>query len=108
VLQQHAVGLAATYKKDKAEWQKAAADLRQPFWDWGRNAVPPDEIIFLQKLAIIKPNGAKAQVDNPFLRYIFRPVEPTFTGPYRAWQATVRHPATAAPDAPSDVPTLRA
>ncbi|KAF8988417.1 hypothetical protein BDQ17DRAFT_1374127, partial [Cyathus striatus] len=48
ILHERAKAIADTYTVNKASWQAAANALRQPFWDWARNAVPPAQVISLQ------------------------------------------------------------
>jgi len=108
IIQAHAVQIADTYQTpDAADWKKAAADLRQPFWDWASNSVPPDEIISLEQVSIVVPNGDTISVQNPFLRYRFHPIEPTFPPPFHSWPTTLRHPTSSRPDAQSNVAQLR-
>lgn len=38
---------------DKNDWVQAANDLRQPFWDWGLDELPPPEIISDEYVPII-------------------------------------------------------
>ncbi|KAG8919124.1 hypothetical protein FRC02_001863 [Tulasnella sp. 418] len=79
VLHDHAVKIAAKYKGDnKDEWKKAAQDLRAPYWDWASEAVPPPEVIELDKLNIVHSDGKKKAVDNPLLTYKFNP-RPSFS-----------------------------
>ncbi|KAG8922053.1 hypothetical protein FRC02_012164, partial [Tulasnella sp. 418] len=79
VLQGHAVRIADTYTTpDKQEWLQAAIDLRAPYWDWASEAVPPPEVIELQQLNIILPDGTEGPIDNPLLTYRFNP-RPSFS-----------------------------
>jgi len=108
IIQQRAVGIANKYTTpDAADWQKAAADLRQPFWDWASNIVPPDEVISLEKVSIITSDGTSSLVDNPFFRYRFHPIEPTFPAPYIKWPTTLRYATSSAASAHSDVALLK-
>jgi Common central domain of tyrosinase len=114
LLQQHAVEIAKGYQ-DQARWSLAAQNLRAPYWDWATNIVPPPEVISLEYLDIIKPEGKKS-VPNPLLRYKFKPVDPSFellsraTGiAYKDWQTTIRHPRDqdlSNPDAKTNVQLL--
>jgi tyrosinase len=97
LLQQHAVKIAKGYQ-DQARWSLAAENLRAPYWDWATNIVPPPEVISLEYLDIIKPEGKKS-VPNPLLRYKFKPVDPSFellsraTGiAFKDFQTTIRNP----------------
>jgi len=108
VIQQHAVDIASKYTTpDAADWKQAAADLRQPFWDWASNIIPPDEVIALAKVTIITANGASTSVDNPFLRYRFHPIEPTFPPPFINWPTTLRYPTSSGSNAQSNVNQLK-
>lgn len=75
-LHQHAVDIAETYKPEiRPEWQKAAADLRLPFWDWARNPLPPKRFYDHREwseVTIIHPDGTKGLVKNPLLGYQFK------------------------------------
>ncbi|KAJ7501098.1 tyrosinase [Mycena galericulata] len=105
-LQDAAIAIAATYTANQTQFQAAALQLRQPYWDWASNAVPPPEVISLDQVSIIAPNGQTIQVDNPLRRYIFHPIDPSFPPPYDAWQTTLRQPDTTDPDATDDVALL--
>ncbi|KAJ6619317.1 photo-regulated tyrosinase [Mycena sp. CBHHK59/15] len=105
-LQTAAISIAATYTVDQDRFKKAAMDLRQPYWDWARKSVPPAEVISLDKVSIIAPNGQKTQVNNPLRRYAFHPIDPSFSDPYSGWKTTLRHPDSMEPDAKDDVEEL--
>ncbi|KAJ7269098.1 tyrosinase [Mycena rebaudengoi] len=105
-LQKAAIQIAATYTVDQARFQQAALALRQPYWDWAQNSVPPPEVISLEKVSIIAPNGQKTQVNNPLRRYTFHPIDPSFPDPYSGWKTTLRFPDTMDPDATDDVQQL--
>ncbi|KAF8903867.1 tyrosinase [Gymnopilus junonius] len=107
LIQQHALEVAATYTVDQASWKQAALDLRQPFWDWAKNAVPPDEVIALKQVSITGPNGKKVTVDNPLYHYKFHPIDSSFPEPYSGWQTTLRQPNSTQPDATDNVPRLK-
>ena len=95
MLQGHAAKIAEQYTTESAEWRQAAAELRQPFWDWAASdqAVLPDEIIRLNKLVIrAKPDGKPTEVDNPFLAYKFKTIIPGCAPPFDKWHTTLRHP----------------
>lgn len=106
VLQNYAKDIAKTYKIDQAQWEKAAADLRQPFWDWAKNTLPPPEVISLDKVTITTPDGLRAEVDNPLRRYRFHPIDASFPDPYDNWATTLRHPTTDGSDAQDNVQSL--
>ncbi|KAJ7658138.1 common central domain of tyrosinase-domain-containing protein [Mycena polygramma] len=106
-LQTAAMKIAATYTVDQACFKQAALNLRQPYWDWSLNAVPPAEVIALKKVTIITPNGQKTHVDNPLYCYTFHPIDPSFPPPFSNWTTTLRQPSTNAPDAEDDVSDLR-
>ena len=107
ILQKHAIDIAETYTVDKQRWQQVAADLRQPFWDWARNSVPPAEVISLTQVTITTPDGKRTKVDNPLFHYAFHPIEPSFPDPYINWQTTFRHPTTLDADAKDNVAELK-
>jgi tyrosinase len=90
-LQQAALGIAQQYA-DQDHWTAVARNLRVPFWDWASSSVPPDEVIALENVNIITPDGNQNAVPNPFLRYSFNPIDPSFTSPWDQYQTTVRHP----------------
>jgi len=106
-LHEHAQRIAATYTVDQNDWKQAAANLRQPFWDWALNSTPPDEVIALKQVVITGPNGNQIQVDNPLYHYKFHPIDPSFPAPFSNWQTTLRRPADTSPDATDDVAALR-
>jgi len=71
--------------------------LRQPYWDWGFELTPPDELLTKTEVDIVNYNGLKTKVPNPLLRYHFHPVDPSFnTGDpnfrLRNSPVTVRNP----------------
>lgn len=92
VLQQHALEIANTYQVNKQHWVTVAQNLRAPYWDWATNSVPPDEVISLETVNIITPDGRKTSVANPLLKYTFNPIDPSFPAPYKYWKTTIRHP----------------
>ncbi|KAH9952079.1 photo-regulated tyrosinase [Amylocystis lapponica] len=108
VLQQHAINIAKKYTTESSAWNLAALNLRAPYWDWAYQVVPPPEVISLEKVKIITPtsHGQMVSVDNPLIRYIFKPIEPSFPSPASAWPTTLRYPTSAAVDATSDVTKL--
>jgi len=97
--------IAQKYSTDQDSWIQAAASLRQPYWDWARNAVPPPEVISLQQVTITTPNGRKA-VDNPLIRYKFHPIDQSFPDPYDQWRTTLRQPNSTGPNAKDNVTRL--
>lgn len=108
-LQSHALEIAKLYTVDKDRWIAEATQFRVPYWDWASQAVPPDEVIRQQQVAIITPdsNGKKVLVPNPFLHYTFHPVDPSFEKPFASWRTTLRHPKPVnSPNAKSDVDEL--
>jgi len=108
ILQQRAKDIADTYScRDKADWQEAACNLRQPFWDWARNTIPPDEVIALKQVIITGPNGKPVTVDNPLYNYKFHPIDPSFPDRFKSWPTTLRRPATDDPNATDDVAALK-
>lgn len=82
----------------------AARNLRQPFWDWAKYPLPPDEVISLKQVSITGPKGRKIVVDNPLYSYGFHPVDPSFPNPFNVWKSTFRYPTAEATD---DVSALK-
>ncbi|KAJ3505393.1 hypothetical protein NLJ89_g7442 [Agrocybe chaxingu] len=107
IVQKNAEAIAATYRVDQAAWKQAASDLRQPYWDWAANAIPPDEVIALKQVSITGPNGNKITVDNPLYNYRFHPIDPSFPAPYNGWATTLRQPTSTRPNATDNVARLR-
>ncbi|KAI9508872.1 photo-regulated tyrosinase [Russula earlei] len=107
VLQQHALDIAKTYQ-DQRRWVGAAQNLRAPYWDWAIKTVPPPEVISLETVDIITPDGKTTNVPNPLLKYTFKPVDSSFPNPWRSWKTTIRHPDNPrSPNAATDVQGLR-
>ena len=108
-MHQHAEKIAARYTVDKEDWEKAALNLRQPFWDWAVNAILPDEVIELKQVTITGPDGCQIKVNNPFLGYKFHPIpnHESFGPPHGHWQTTLRHPTSPNADATDDIPRLK-
>jgi len=97
ILQAAAVEIAAKFTVDKEEWAQAAQDLRQPYWDWGFQFVPPEELISKKDVEIVDYDGKKIPVPNPILRYGFHPVDPSFDDSDQRFKlrnssVTVRYP----------------
>lgn len=107
ILQNYAAQVANTYTVDTAAWQQAAADFRQPYWDWATNSVPPAQVISMDQVTITGPNGKKISVSNPLKRYAFDPIDPSFPPPYDKWNTTLRQPDTTSPGATDDVTRLK-
>jgi tyrosinase len=109
VLQKHATDIAAKYTVNKDRYQKAAANLRAPYWDYSSpgKAVPPEEVISLQQVTITGPDGKRVAVNNPLLRYRFNPVDPSFPAPFRNFPATIRRPTSSNSNATDNIPQLR-
>nr|BAF74396.1 tyrosinase [Pholiota nameko] len=108
ILHKHVQDIAATYTtSDKAAWVQAAANLRQPYWDWAANAVPPDQVIASKKVTITGSNGHKVEVDNPLYHYKFHPIDSSFPRPYSEWPTTLRQPNSSRPNATDNVAKLR-
>ncbi|KAH9986652.1 tyrosinase [Russula vinacea] len=106
LLQQNALNIAKQYQ-DQQRWLGAAQNLRAPYWDWATNSVPPPEVISLQTVDIITPDGNTTTVQNPLLQYPFHPIDPSFPAPYSYWQTTIRHPDNpGSPDATTDSDAL--
>ncbi|KAF9531510.1 tyrosinase [Crepidotus variabilis] len=107
IIQAQAVRIAATYTVDQAAWKQAANDLRQPYWDWAANSVPPAEVISSKQVSITGPDGKKHTVDNPLYHYTFHPVDPSFPAPYRNWKTTLRWPNNSTSSATDNVTRLQ-
>jgi tyrosinase len=106
-LQQQAIAIAETYQVDKQVWVTAAHKLRLPYWDWATNCVPPPEVISMETVNIVTPDGQTTAVVNPLLKYTFNPIPRAFPQPYSAWPTTIRHPDNPnSPDATTDVQAL--
>ncbi|KAG5637088.1 hypothetical protein H0H81_005821, partial [Sphagnurus paluster] len=73
----HAQEIAKGYP-DQARWTTAAKQLRLPYWDWVERPVPPPEVIELDTLSILMPDGKKASVKNPLTSYNFKGAEKDF------------------------------
>lgn len=106
-MQSRATQIAATYQVHKEDWVQAATDLRQPYWDWAVNAVPPDEVIALKKVTITLPNGRRGSVDNPLYHYTFHPIDSTFPEPFSKWRTTLRQPTGTSAGATDNVARLK-
>ncbi|KAF9044148.1 tyrosinase [Panaeolus papilionaceus] len=107
ILQKHALEIAQTYTVNQAAWVAAANALRQPYWDWARNATPPPEVISLTQVPITGPNGTRITVNNPLVAYRFHPIDRSFPRPYSSWPTTLRQPTSTRPDAQANVTRLR-
>lgn len=81
--------------------------MRQPYWDWAANAIPPDQVIALKQVAITGPNGQKITVDNPLYHYKFHPIDPSFPDPFSQWPTTLRQPNSERPNATDNVTRLK-
>jgi tyrosinase len=90
LLQQNALNIAQQYP-DPA-WITAAQNIRAPYWDWATDIIPPPEVISLESVNIITPDGNTTAVPNTLLQYTFNPIDPSFPAPYSFWQTTIRHP----------------
>jgi len=99
--------VAATYTVDQAAWKAAASTLRQPYWDWAANSIPPDEVIALKTVTITGHDGKKKSVPNPLYHYPFHPIDPSFPSPYSGWPTTLRQPNSTLPSATDDIARLK-
>lgn len=106
-MQKHAAEVAATYTVDRDSWVAAAANIRQPYWDWAAKAIPPDEVIALKQVKITGPDGKQITVDNPLFHYKFNPIDPSFPSPYNGWPTTLRQPNSRKPNATDNVTRLK-
>ncbi|KXN83343.1 Polyphenol oxidase 2 [Leucoagaricus sp. SymC.cos] len=93
-IQEAANEAAKKFTVDKEAWAQAAQDLRQPYWDWGFQLVPPDEVIKNEQIRIVDYDGKKISVPNPILHYTFHPIDPSFAryANFNTWKTTVRNP----------------
>lgn len=96
-MQQHALDIAKTYRNNLQHWIGVAQNLRAPYWDWATNSVPPPEVISLQTVNILTPDGKTSSVPNPLYQYPFNPVDPSFPSPWNTYRTTIRDPAPNAP-----------
>ena len=108
MIQKFAKEVAATYGVDQPAWMRAAEELRQPYWDWAANAIPPDEVIALPEVAIIAPEGRRIYVRNPLYSYSFNPTESSFPNEFRNRKATMRWPTSSEVSATHNVALLKA
>ncbi|XP_006459626.1 tyrosinase [Agaricus bisporus var. bisporus H97] len=94
ILQGAAIEVANKFTSNQTDWIQAAQDLRQPYWDWGFELMPPDEVIKNEEVNITNYDGKKISVKNPILRYHFHPIDPSFKpyGDFATWRTTVRNP----------------
>ena len=107
-LQKQAVEIAKTYTQDRPRWEKAAQDLRAPYWDWALYTFPPEEVISKDIVEIITPDGRRTPVENPLLRYTFNPIDSSFEDLFKVWKTTLRHPTPPdSPDAKTNVKSLK-
>lgn len=107
ILWTRAQEVAATYTVDQAAWKSAATSLRQPYWDWAANSVPPDAVIADKTVTITGPDGKKKSVANPLYHYTFHPIDPSFPSPYSGWQTTLRQPTSLQPGATDNIARLK-
>ncbi|KAF8645995.1 hypothetical protein AX16_007421 [Volvariella volvacea WC 439] len=109
LLHDHASKIALQYANDTDEWKKAAGSLRQPYWDWKNNSVPPNKVIQDKKVTIpVPPLGEMQPIDNPFFQYNFKTGEREgFQGSFAGWPKSLRHPTSQGENAESDVNSLR-
>lgn len=52
-------------------WKQAAANLRQPYWDWAATLTPPTEVLVSRNLSILQPDGTERTIVNPLFSYRF-------------------------------------
>ena len=86
---------------------QAATNLCQPFWDWAKKAIPPEQVIALPQVTIIEKDGKQFQNDKPLYLYKFHPIDPSFECPYSSWQTTLRLLASKDLNAIDDVMMLK-
>src|SRR5260370_7105626 len=88
-MQQHALGIAKTYHHNPQHWISVPENLRAPYWDWATNSVPPPEVISLQTVNIITPDGKTSSVSNPLYQYTFTPTNPYFPSPWNSLKTPI-------------------
>ncbi|KAI0373661.1 tyrosinase [Pilatotrama ljubarskyi] len=108
IIHKHAIRISRTYTYDGCCWRKAALDLRQPYWDWATNALPPPEVISMERVTITTPDGQRSSVQNPLMRYRFHHIDTSFAASFAKWPATVRYPTSTGSDAGDDLEELKA
>ena len=86
-MQKQAVRIAATYEVDKIAWERAALEIRQPYWDWAAKSVPPNEVLSSAQVEITGPDGSVVPVDNPLYNYEF---SASFANAFKLSPTTVR------------------
>lgn len=86
-MQKQAVRIAATYKVDKIAWERAALEIRQPYWDWAAKSVPPNEVLSPTQVEITDPDGRVVYMDNPLYNYEF---SASFANSFNLSPTTVR------------------
>ena len=91
-MQGHARRIAQTYRANKGDWKQAAKDIRQPYWDFAANSVPPDEVITLTRVKITVPDGRRIDVTNPLHHYTFQSRSPFGVSTSDEWVTTRRYP----------------
>ncbi|KAI0357534.1 tyrosinase [Trametes cingulata] len=106
ILQKHAIRISRTYIDDGCCWRKAAQDLRQPYWDWAKDALPPPEVISMERVMITTPDGRRSSVQNPLMRYRFHNIDSSFGASFAEWPTSLRHPTHSGPDARDDIEGL--
>jgi len=84
--------IAQTYTIDRTQWIKAAEELRQPYWDWADEIVPPPEVVSMSEVMIVTSDGIKRSVKNPLHHYDFHLTPEEFVAPRNEWKRSYRHP----------------
>ncbi|KAF7295866.1 Tyrosinase [Mycena chlorophos] len=106
-IQTAAIQIASAYTVNGSAFRTAAQQLRQPYWDWAANALPPPEVISLDEVNITVADGSIVSVANPLRRYTFHPLDPSFYSPWNIWNTTVRHADRESASAGDDVTDLK-
>ncbi|KIY67701.1 Di-copper centre-containing protein [Cylindrobasidium torrendii FP15055 ss-10] len=109
LIQAEAAKIADTYSPDlRTRFQDAARVLRQPFWDWASDALPPVEVYKLDTVDYLAPNGNRATMQNPFRRYAFKngSNDRFPNAPYYRWPTTLRQPTSTRASATDDIRQL--
>ncbi|CAI6317054.1 unnamed protein product [Periconia digitata] len=104
ILHDRAVDIANEYPVGEARdsARKVADSIRLPYWDWAMDPTSVEEGVMpacLRKatVGITYPNGTKAEIRNPLLKYDFHPLKYEFFSDlsefqFKNWNTTIRSP----------------
>ncbi|KIY63838.1 Di-copper centre-containing protein [Cylindrobasidium torrendii FP15055 ss-10] len=110
LIQAEAARIANMYTPSlRSRFQNGARVLRQPFWDWALNIVPPEEVYLRESLTYLAPNGTRATMPNPFRRYAFKnnSYRRFPSSPVNQYRTTLRQPTTNSSSAVDNTSSLR-